>query len=223
MQQNNRLKFELDGVPLPVTRFVFSQSLDHLSGCFEAAIPGDYAKDIFAKIGKSVRIKFGGVERESILDAVSLRLPSELVLSGRDKTSLLVDSSAEVLNFAGEQIFFSILKKLCKPYGISVLDPENVAQFKVKNFSVNPGDSVFESVSEAAQKGGVFLSSDDGSSVVVKSAKHKNPTYTINDASPVVEFSFSKNTSEIYGKYIGLVKNREKKNETNSHNGSAWP
>lgn len=87
-----------------------------------------------------------------------------LSVSGRDVTGDLVDCSAEVSTFI-KLPFIDVAKKLCAPYGVSVVD-EVGTDFVIDRFVVQIGESVFQTLERAAKLSGVLLTTD-GTGVLI--------------------------------------------------------
>lgn len=203
MLLDSPLEFSLGAERLPLNSFAFSQSVDSVCGSFEAKLGGPVKHKRLVEVGKSLTIRIQDFSRECIFDGFHYSFPEELTIAGRDKTSLICDSSAPMLHFPKAQTFISLARTICSPLEITVHDPENLGGFTVTDVSITPGDTGFDVLSQVAKNYGVFLSTEDGKSVLIRSNTPAG-LLTIDGSSPVLEFSVQKNFSEMYGRYIGI-------------------
>ncbi len=98
-----------------------------------------------------------------------------VAVSGRDRTGDLVDCSAAVKT--GNKFFtrplLELVQRLCKPFGIEV-STDTDAGGPFRQFSWNPGDSVFSVIENAARIRAVLLVSDGvGGLLITRASKDR--------------------------------------------------
>lgn len=99
-------------------------------------------------------------------------------VEGRSITADLVDCSARVKSWR-KQTLKNIADALCLPFGISVTVAHGVdVSAKIRAFSVQDGETVFEALSRLAAMRGVLLLSDDRGNVLITRAG-SNKTSTV--------------------------------------------
>lgn len=112
---------------------------------------------------------------DSVVNAIEAESQT-ISVAGRDKTADLVDCAAVV--GTGEQLnrnIFEIAKVLAEPLGVTVkLDSGVDAGAPFVNFSIQPGETVFEALTRAAKLRGMLWSTDGlGNLLLTKAGKTK--------------------------------------------------
>ncbi len=154
-----------------------TRSIDHLSGWFELSVterwPGQTAA-MRIKPGLACQVL---VEDEPVItgyvDDVDLSYGAgehQITVRGRDKTGDLVDCAAQ---HKGSEWHRATLKQiaqdLCAPFGIQV-KLEVDANPRIRRWSIEPGEAVFENLERMARLQAVLLMSDGLGSLVIARA-----------------------------------------------------
>ena len=204
------LGFKIGGEDIPLLSFQLSESLDELSGFWEAKTDWEQRK-LLKKAGQDVELSIFGKKRWSVLDGVSLQSPEDVVLKGRDKTSLLVDSVVKKFSFPKGQTFLSIAKKIVDPFGISISDPKGLGKTSFKeNLATEKTSTCGDFLIDTAKKAGLFLGSEDGKSLVLRGFEGMDPVINVNKNSELIGLSLSRNMSKAYGECEFEKKNKKK-------------
>ncbi len=132
----------------------------------------------------------------------------EINVIGRDKAGDLVDCSA-ILPSATRfgdvkgQSLPKLAKLLCDPFSIKVIDTVGLTD-PVENIHITPGDTVFDVLTEAARKVGVFIMSDGlGQIVISRAGTEVNPTPLILGGN-ILSADYKKNNVERFSTYFSL-------------------
>jgi prophage tail gpP-like protein len=100
-----------------------------------------------------------------------------LAVSGRDKTSALVDCSADLSKWEFVNVPLKTLaEKLCEPHLISVLVQSGLELPVVPRLSVDPGESGFEALERACRMVGVLPVSDAGDLLLTRAGSARAVT-----------------------------------------------
>ncbi|MGX2947345.1 phage baseplate assembly protein [Frederiksenia canicola] len=144
------------------------RSLESMSGSFELGIalrPEDDVSVLAAGSAMQLKIQDNTVIT-GYVDKLSQRISSEekvISLSGRDKTADLIDCAA--LYPSGQfkqQNLQQIATTLCAPFGITVSwqVKDTKAAEKIPVWQIEPGETVFDTLSKLARHKGVMMTSD---------------------------------------------------------------
>ncbi len=121
------------------------------------------------KQGDSVEVRIGGdLVLTGFVDATPLRYDANAVtrsVSGRSKTCDVVDCSAEPQQW-NNQTVLAIASALVKPYGLEVI-AEADASAVITEHSVDPGESVFESIDRLLSLSRLLSTDDERGRVVI--------------------------------------------------------
>ncbi len=152
-----------------------TRGIESIAGGFELSVSDRWRGDIApwpilpedeCTIGIGGRIVITGYvdSRRSSYDAST----RSLSLSGRDKTSALVDCSAVLKSweFVGVSVL-DIASKLAKPFGIPVTLNATGTVPKPAKVSVDPGDTPFEAIDRACRLTGLLPVSDGKGGLVL--------------------------------------------------------
>jgi prophage tail gpP-like protein len=191
------------------TEAVICRDLKAFAGGFRIQITDNVSgtgRSLFIKIGDKCVLKINGQtvvtgwieECQSRYDANS----HAIEIAGRDKTCDLVDCSVvykthEILN----SNLLQIAKKLCEPFSITVKAETDVGE-PFKNFSIQPGETVFEALTRGANHRGVLFNTDgEGNLVIIKPGTGKAVT-ALKEGENVKEASVAIDTKERFSQYI---------------------
>lgn len=84
-------------------------------------------------------------------------------VSGRDKTSALVDCSADLGKWEFTNVSLkAFAEKICEPFGIAVLVQDRLSFPTVSRLSIDPGETCFEAIERACRMVGALPVSDLG-------------------------------------------------------------
>lgn len=144
------------------------RSLESMSGHFELGLAARLQDDVsLIKAGSKIELKAN--EQTLItgyIDSVQVTINATektITISGRDKTADLIDCAVlhHSYQFNG-QTLEQIAVELCKPFGVSVKweVQDNTANAVVDVWQVEPGETVFETLSKAARYRGVLMTSN---------------------------------------------------------------
>jgi prophage tail gpP-like protein len=98
-------------------------------------------------------------------------------VAGRDKTSALVDCSADLAKWEFVNVPLKTLaEKLCDPFAISVLVQSGLTLPNVARLSVDPGESAFEALERACRMAGVLPVSDAGDLLLTRAGSARATT-----------------------------------------------
>ena len=161
-----------------------TRGIETVAGTFELGITEDVAAGLQQtkiKAGNDARLWIG--DDTVITGAVDVRRVSydantlAVTVSGRDKTSDLVDCSAV---YQGgqflDQNFAQIANALCEPFGIKVLVNADVGD-KFKKFKLQEGETVFDALERGARHRGLLLMADAlGALVITTPGKNRIST-----------------------------------------------
>nr|DAH42893.1 MAG TPA: 43 kDa tail protein [Caudoviricetes sp.] len=105
------------------------------------------------------------------VDAVNVSYSAEehaIAVQGRDKTADLIDCSCDNATFRG-LTFGQIARRLVKPFGVEIVE-KYVSDLIIRQFVVQTGETVFQTLETAARLAGVLLMSDGEGRLVVTRA-----------------------------------------------------
>ena len=192
MKPDSLLECELDGRKLRVSSLSFSYSLDHSLGSFEAVLgvrEFDYVK---TRAGSVMHIKGQGFERNCLLETISHEPQKELSIGGRDKVSIMLDSTARPESFAGGITLLSLGQKVCSEYGFSFDGPDK----KIGPIAVNKGESSLAFLERASNP--LILTSSNGSDIrVLKRAEE----IEISKGFKLTGLEYRRNISDVFETY----------------------
>ncbi len=227
---------EVEGVALTVNGLRYSgweavrvtRSIESISGSFELSVG-----DRFTSQGKPWKINPGDACTVSVGDTnlitgyVDRRDGSigpgahDVMITGRDATGLLVDSSAGILaksptkpgkhskwEFNGISIL-DFVKRVCEPFGIKVsLQPYLVEPKPPAKFAVSPGDTAFNVIEHACRLAGLLPVSDGNGHLVLTNAGTERCVTNLIQGDNVLAASVSYDDSGRYYRYITLGQGR---------------
>lgn len=153
-------------------------------------VPGDFCE--VSVCGQSVITGY--------IDAVNSSYSSEshaISVQGRDKTADLVDCSADNMTLKNVR-FGDIVSRLIKPFGIEFVE-EFVSDLLIKNFVVQTGESVFQTIEKGARLAGVLLMSDgEGRLVATRASLAKKLTTVLRSGENILSGSISDSAQDLY-------------------------
>ena len=147
--------------------FSFSRSIENLCGCFEITCHGETFKE-----GERVSVSYAGklmmTAYLEVLQPSFSDVGTSLKIAGRDISCDLVDCSYEGSSheFKGSQSLVDITAKLSKPYGIPVISRLS-REPRASDFTVEPGEGVFECIERAFQNHGVIFQTSPKGELVI--------------------------------------------------------
>ncbi len=227
MQPVNRLEFKIAGQSVPLISLRYEVHLDSPCGSFNAKIfneqpfeetslllnksylTGPKAKDatdpLFraynpsALVGKKATIMIDGKKINAIIEAIDFSPMEAVEIAGRDQLSLIVDSSANPREYQGKQDLLNIAQDLCAAVDVGV-STSILQNLPVENFTVSPGDTIFQSLEQAAANHHVFFASDDG--LILRIIEKKETNIVLDSQSPVTNLRLKYDVSERFGTYV---------------------
>lgn len=184
------------------------RSLESMSGQFELGVairPEDDVSQI--KPGSTVQLKMNGqTVITGYLDELKQSITGDskiIVVSGRDKTADLVDCSVIHSSYHFKnQTLQQIATTLCQPFGIKVIwqATELGANEKIAVWQVEPGETVFDTLSKAARHKGVLVTSDvDGNLVFTDPSKKVVGNFTLGEN--ILELELNDSWAQRYSLY----------------------
>lgn len=127
-----------------------------------------------------------------------------LGVSGRDRTADLVDSSADMT--PGEWSGLTLLQvaqKIAEPYGITVRAEVDVGQpFSV--FKLQPSETGFEAIEQAARQRGLLLVSDSEGNLVITRPGNRRTADALIQGENVLRARASASHQDRYARYVCL-------------------
>lgn len=158
-----------------------TQKLETIAGGFELTVSGNDPGRLPISIGDACAITLGSGDDapeviKGSIDKVGASLESgEFSISGRDRAGVLVDSSAAAGIPLGpfeykEQAMLALARNLCAPFGVIVTKQEGVSLPVVPKFSIDPGETVFESITKLCKPAGVLPISDGSGGIILTRA-----------------------------------------------------
>lgn len=211
------------------TRVNIMRSLESMSGSFELGIALRAEDDVsMLAAGAAMVLKINAQTVISgYVDSLKQRIASEeknITISGRDKTADLIDCAA--LHTSGQfrgQNLQQIAETLCKPFGIKVIwqATEPKSSDKISVWQIEPGETVFDTLSKLARHKGVMITSNtDGDLVFTDPSKTVVADLTLGEN--LLELDVSDDWSNRFSEYrvIGdAEQGGEKGNSSKAGNG----
>lgn len=97
-----------------------------------------------------------------------------------------------------------IIANLCAPYGIKVYCQPNIGT-KLINFTVNPGETVFDSIGRLLRKDNLVISDDEyGNLVILEAGSGGKCTDSLEEGKNILSGSAKFDVSQVYSKYVVL-------------------
>lgn len=196
-----------------------SRNLTSLTGTFQITLTDKWKidqEDFELKPGDRIHCHLGKQALyEGYIDKLGISINSKtrnITISGRDRTSDLVDCSILGDNEFNDLSFEELAKKLCEPFGIKVIKQTDTGK-KFLKFTVRQGETVFEALERAAKERKLLLfSSTHGNLVIDKKGNTRASTEIIegvNFKAGAAEFDNTERFSEYHtkGQAPGLVGN----------------
>ncbi len=206
LPQQEKLTVTIAGVKFQAFQnLTFSRSIGSLCGQFQLDCFPDAASSI--KPGDSVSISY---QQEPLLtgtiDQIAMGISSDshtLKLSGRDQTSILVDSSCihSPMGFASITLS-EMARKMCKPLGVKVKSPIREEASYV-NWYINYGETVFEVMDRMAKLEGTLLLTDGlGSLLIETPSMNTSGMVQIIEGVNLLDCSYSYNQAGLFKTYM---------------------
>lgn len=147
----------------------------------------------------------GYVDRRSVSFSAT---DHALSVEGRDKTSALVDCSADLAQWEFKNVDLkAFAEKLCAPFGISVNVQSGLEIPRVAKLSVDPGESAFEALERACRLAGVLPVADSGDVLLTRSGSTRAVTALV-EGENILAASLSCDATERFSKYKVLGQHR---------------
>lgn len=194
-----------------------SRNLLSLTGAFEITLTDKWRaekEDYDIKTGDRIHCHLGNNPLyEGYIDRLSISFNSSsrnLTISGRDRTSDLVDCSVIGPFEFNKLDFLAIAKQLVEPFGLKVISNVFVGE-KFSKFTIKQGETVFEVLERAAKERDLLLmSTTHGNLLIDKKGSTRASSELvegINVLSAGAEFDNSERFSEyhIKGQQSGLI------------------
>lgn len=125
-----------------------------------------------------------------------------LRIAGRSKNGDLVDSSAQYKTGVWKKApLQSIARDLCLPFGLVVVDPYNLSGKDFERFRLEPGESVFEALSRAANMRGCLLTCNIDGNVEMTKATAEPSTVTLELGKNILRAGVTRTTSDRFSVY----------------------
>lgn len=122
-------------------------------------------------------------------------------VSGRDKTSALVDCSADLGAWEFKNISLGKLaERLCEPYGISVLTQSGLSFSPVSRVSIDPGETAFEVLKRACAMAGALPISDQGDLLLTRAGSTRAVTALV-EGKNILSASATRGGAERFATY----------------------
>lgn len=156
--------------------------------------------------GMACRIEYkGNPVLTGYVDDTSVELSGDQTLrtvNGRSKSSDLVDCGIERLESFKNASLETILKKLCEPFGISVLSSVASTGEKFSEFKIQPGETVFEAIDRACKMRGFILQSDTNDNLTISKVGVVLSEGRLIEGENLINVSFSTSIKERFSKYV---------------------
>ena len=144
------------------------------------------------RAGRIVRIKAKAFERHCLLESISYEPQKELSIGGRDRVSIMLDSTARPESFAEGITLLSLGQKICSEYGFSFDGPNK----KIASIAVNKGESSLAFLERASNP--LILTSSNGSDIRVLKQTEE---IEINKGFKLTGLEYRRNISDVFESY----------------------
>ncbi len=120
-----------------------------------------------------------------------------IAVKGRDKTADLIDCSCDNATFKG-LTFGQIARRLVKPFGVEIVE-KYVSSLVIKQFVVQTGETVFQTLEKAARLAGVLLMSDgSGRLVITRASLAERITTALESGVNILSGSIEDSAADLY-------------------------
>lgn len=128
---------------------------------------------------------------------------SSLAFAGRDVSALLVDCSAvlDKWTFRNASVV-DIARKVCAPFGIGVSTQGGLEFDRIKKLVVNPGETGFSVISNAARDAGVIVVSDGDGGIILTRSTTARATDSLVERENVISADAMYDVSTRFSEYI---------------------
>ncbi len=209
MQPVNRFVFKVGDQEVPLISLRYEAGIDSPCGSFHGSIfcQNPFGEEISvydlktnpkALVGNKATIDIAGRSIAVMIEALDFSPRNAVQIAGRDRLSIVVDSSATNVSFEPKQELLSLAQKLCNEVDVAV-SSEIKESMLVENMTVSPGETIFNTLEIAAAKHNVFFVSDDGESL--KIIRKRSSDEIINHFSPILDMPVKFDISERFGTY----------------------
>ncbi len=145
------------------------------------------------------------------IDSVSMSLESlEFSITGRDRAGVLVDCSAaaglKLGPFEYREIPMLILaRQLCAPFGIIVTAQEGLTLPVISKFAVDPGETVFDALSNLCRTAGVLAVSDGSGGLILTRAGAKRCSALLEAGRNLLNANVTFDATKRFRRYVVLA------------------
>jgi len=186
------------------------RSIKALAGGFTLGVTDNWTGSgpLIIRPGDLCELKIGGKAIiTGYVDTLSNALDAgghAITVAGRDKTADLVDCSAvvgqgEILN----QDLAEIARAMAKPFGVEV-KTEVAAGAAFTNFSIQPGETVFNALDRAAKLRGLLFTSDGTGALVLTRIGVKRASGALIEGKNIKQITLSADVKERFSEYVTL-------------------
>lgn len=183
-----------------------TRSIEQLAGTFSLAVsdrwPGQSVRRPITA-GQSASVSVNG---ESVItgyiDDVSSSIGGDshqIGVSGRDVSGDLVDCSAAIASYHQRNLL-QLARSVCDPFGIQVMALTDVGQ-AFENWTIQPGESVHETLRRAAGHRGVLLTSDGRGCLLIARAGTARAPAALVEGENILSASVSRSMRDRYSEY----------------------
>lgn len=205
-------------VELTVSRIKYSgwttinlvRGIEQIAGTFELSITEKWPGDNDTRPIHSGEVCTVTIDGQTIITGyIDDVLPSydssshTLTIQGRDKTADLVDCSA--IHKTGEwhnSSLKTIATDLCKPFGINVIINTDVGE-PFRTASIEPSETVFETLERLARQRGVLLTSDGYGNLIITRAGNERINTVLKEGVNILSASGTFSHRDRHSEYIG--------------------
>lgn len=128
-------------------------------------------------------------------------------IQGRSRTADLIDCSwtGESDEFKGEHSLWSVASILCQPFNINVLLENNISDYKISNWKIDPGETIFESLERMARSHGLFWQTDEYGNIFICSVGKNRSDGVLIEGENITKGNVSWDDSDQFSEYHCLI------------------
>lgn len=186
-----------------------SRSLKTLSGSFDLSVTDRWSADqtpIAIRPGDPCEIKISGeLLITGFVDQLSRSISAgdkTFDITGRDKTSDLVDCSVDIKERQFSKIsVLKIAEKLCKPFGISVSANASIGQ-ALPTWSIQEGETVFENIQRACRIRNLLAIATAKGELILMRPSGARASSELVEGKNILEAGSRFDASALFSKYI---------------------
>ena len=128
---------------------------------------------------------------------------TSLAFAGRDVSALLVDCSVLLSKWTFRNAsVVDIARKVCEPFGIGVKVQDGLSFDRIKKLVVNPGETGFAVIANAARDAGVMVVSDGDGGIILTRSTSNRATDSLVEGENIISADAVYDVSTRFSEYI---------------------